>query len=106
MHVSIIISDLIVEKFQSMICTGKSFWEATFNQWIFNFQGYYEKLASGYSAVWKDFIHENFFYRLQIYEKDFQRPDICAQWDPENPLCQILGKYKLRLDSQPGVLPR
>ena len=52
------------------------------------------------------FFYKNFFYRLQIYEKDFQRPDICAQWDPENPLCQILGKYKLRLDSQPGVLPR
>ena len=45
-------------------------------------------------------------YRLQIYQKDFQRPDICVQWDPENPLCQVLGKYQLRLDSQPGVLPR
>ena len=45
-------------------------------------------------------------YRLNIYEKDFQRPEVCAKWDPDNPLCQVLGKYQLRLDSQPGVLPR
>ena len=32
--------------------------------------------------------------------------DICSQADPENPLCQLTGKYKLRLDSQPGVAPR
>ena len=47
---------------------------------------------------------------------------MCTQVDPENPLCQVpplppltplllsppqvLGKYSLRLDSQPGVLPR
>ena len=24
----------------------------------------------------------------------------------ENPLCQLTGKYQLRLDSQPGVPPR
>ena len=33
-------------------------------------------------------------------------PDLCTDVDPENPLCQVLGKYSLRLDSQPGVLPR
>lgn len=45
-------------------------------------------------------------YRLKFYEENFTRPDVCVQWDPENPLCQVLGKYKLRLDSQPGQLPR
>lgn len=45
-------------------------------------------------------------YRLKIYEENFERPEICKKWDPENPLCQVLGKYQLRLDSQPGVLPR
>ncbi len=30
----------------------------------------------------------------------------CVEVDPENPLCQVLGKYSLRLDSQPGVPPR
>ena len=45
-------------------------------------------------------------YKMKIYEEDFERPEICVEWDPENPLCQVLGKYKLRLDSQPGVLPR
>ncbi len=49
-------------------------------------------------------VHDN--YRLKIYEENFERPEVCVQWDPENPLCQMLGKYKLRLDSQPGVLPR
>ena len=43
---------------------------------------------------------------MDIYEDNFDRPEICKEWDPENPLCQILGKYKLRLDSQPGQLPR
>lgn len=45
-------------------------------------------------------------YRLKISQENFQRPSICIEWDPENPLCQVLGKYKLRLDTQPGVLPR
>jgi hypothetical protein len=45
-------------------------------------------------------------YRLKIYEENFERPEICVKWDPENPLCQVLGKYRLRLDSQPGVEPR
>ena len=44
-------------------------------------------------------------YRLNIYTTQ-PPPDICTQVDPENPLCQVLGKYQLRLDSQPGVLPR
>ena len=48
----------------------------------------------------------NDMYRLNIYENDFDLPEDCKKWDPENPLCQVLGKYKLRLDSQPGQLPR
>ena len=42
-------------------------------------------------------------YRLKIYEENFERPEVCIEWDPENPLCQVLGKYKLRLDTQPGT---
>ena len=47
-------------------------------------------------------------YRLDIYDENTtqNRPEICRQRDPENPLCQVLGDYALRLDSQPGVLPR
>jgi len=45
-------------------------------------------------------------YRLNIYEDNFERPEVCSKWDPDNPLCQVLGKYQLRLDSQPGILPR
>jgi len=44
-------------------------------------------------------------YRLNIYSTE-PPPAICTEVDPENPLCQVLGKYQLRLDSQPGVLPR
>lgn len=51
-------------------------------------------------------LNVNDNYRLKIYEKNFTRPEICIQWDPENPLCQMLGKYQLRLDTQPGQLPR
>lgn len=45
-------------------------------------------------------------YRMKIYEENFERPQSCIDVDPENPLCQVLGKYSLRLDSQPGSLPR
>jgi len=45
-------------------------------------------------------------YKLNIYQDPELRPDICKEVDPENPNCQLVGKYSLRLDSQPGVLPR
>jgi hypothetical protein len=45
-------------------------------------------------------------YRLRFYEADFERPDVCVAADPENPLCQVLGKYALRIDLEPGVGPR
>jgi hypothetical protein len=41
-------------------------------------------------------------YRIKIFEENFDRPEECAQADPDNPLCQMLGKYSLRIDSQPG----
>lgn len=44
----------------------------------------------------------NDMYRLNIYEKTDIRPESCKKADPENPLCQVLGKYTLRLDNQPG----
>ena len=31
-------------------------------------------------------------YRLNIYEENFSRPEVCIKWDPDNPLCQVLGK--------------
>ncbi len=45
-------------------------------------------------------------YKLKLYQDPELRPDICKEMDPENPLCQITGRYSLRLDSEPGVLPR
>jgi len=55
-------------------------------------------------------------YRLQLYRwpgpppshshSSAPPPTMCSDVDPENPLCQVLGSYSLRLDSQPGQLPR
>ena len=45
-------------------------------------------------------------YKLNIYQDPELRHQLCKDQDPENPNCQLLGKYSLRLDSQPGVLPR
>jgi len=44
-------------------------------------------------------------YRLQLYSSA-PPPTLCSEVDPENPLCQVLGAHMLRLDSQPGALPR
>ena len=44
-------------------------------------------------------------YRLALYA-DRPPPDLCLAADPSNPLCQLTGRYQLRLDSQPGVAPR
>jgi len=45
-------------------------------------------------------------YRLNIYQDPRDRPQVCFKSDPSNPNCQVLGRYSLRLDSEPGVLPR
>ena len=50
------------------------------------------------------FLH--LLINFQIYCSTEPVPDLCKDVDPENPLCQVLGRYSLRLDSQPGVLPR
>jgi len=42
-------------------------------------------------------------YRLKLYSNE-PKPAFCSE--VENPLCQLTGKYQLRLDSQPGVPPR
>ena len=44
-------------------------------------------------------------YRLAVYA-DRPAPSYCLTADPSNPLCQLTGRYQLRLDLQPGVGPR
>ena len=51
-----------------------------------------------------------------ILYNDFEEPPVsfdliirlmnAENIDPENPLCQVLGKFKLRLDDRPGTRPR
>lgn len=40
-------------------------------------------------------------YKLDVFAKD-GRPEACVEADPENPVCQLLGDYQLRLDTGPG----
>lgn len=34
-------------------------------------------------------------YSLDIFDKNFVRPDICQKADPDQSYCQILGKYRM-----------
>ena len=36
-------------------------------------------------------------YRLNIYDKEFERPDICWEADYDLPYCQLFGKYRINL---------
>ena len=45
-------------------------------------------------------------YKLHVFDDNFERPQACVEADPENPLCQLVGDFSLRIDAMPGVLPR
>lgn len=49
---------------------------------------------------------KNLRHMCKICDVSLKYSDVCQQADPGNPLCQVSGKYKLRLDSRPGVPPR
>lgn len=34
-------------------------------------------------------------YMLDIFDKDFQRPQMCIDADPNLPYCQLIGKYRI-----------
>jgi hypothetical protein len=34
-------------------------------------------------------------YSLDIFDKNFNRPEVCQKADPNQPYCQILGKYRM-----------
>lgn len=35
-------------------------------------------------------------YSLNFFDKNFKKPAACAQADPDQPYCQILGKYRMK----------
>lgn len=44
-------------------------------------------------------------YLLDIFDKQFDRPQICREIDPELPYCQILGRYRIKLNGYSTVVP-
>jgi hypothetical protein len=34
-------------------------------------------------------------YTLDIFDKSYQRPDVCVKADPNMPYCQILGRFRM-----------
>lgn len=43
-------------------------------------------------------------YSLNIFDREYQRPQICIDNDPEIPYCQILGKYRIELGPWYGTI--
>lgn len=44
-------------------------------------------------------------YTLDIFDKNFSRPAVCQQADPNQPYCQILGKYRMTHPGYSTVKP-
>ena len=43
-------------------------------------------------------------YMLDIFDKEFEKPQICTMVDPELPYCQILGKYRIDIREHYSIL--
>jgi hypothetical protein len=44
-------------------------------------------------------------YTLNFFDLNFQRPDNCASADPNQPYCQILGKYRMTFPGYSTIQP-
>jgi hypothetical protein len=44
-------------------------------------------------------------YILDIYDKNYERPQECIDDNPELPYCQIMGKFVLKLDNYSTIAP-
>ena len=44
-------------------------------------------------------------YNLDIFDKDFQRPQECIDDNPDLPYCQIMGKFIINLDNYSVIKP-
>lgn len=42
-------------------------------------------------------------YLLDLFDKEFDRPQICKDIDPDLPYCQVLGRYRLRLNGYASI---
>lgn len=44
-------------------------------------------------------------YQLDFFDKNYQKPKVCQEADPELPYCQIMGKYKIDLPGYSTIKP-
>jgi len=44
-------------------------------------------------------------YTLDIFDKNYQKPEACVKADPDQPYCQILGKYRMTHPGFSSVKP-
>ena len=44
-------------------------------------------------------------YQLDIFDKNYQRPQECIDDNPELPYCQIMGKFVFTLDGYSTITP-
>jgi len=44
-------------------------------------------------------------YNLKIFDLDFVRPQVCQDADPDQPFCQLLGKYRVTYPGYSTVAP-
>ena len=44
-------------------------------------------------------------YQLDIYDKQFTKPDICEEADYRLPYCQLFGTYRLDLPGYSSIHP-
>lgn len=44
-------------------------------------------------------------YELDFFNKTDTRPDACKQADPDQPYCQLLGKYRIELPRYSTIEP-
>jgi hypothetical protein len=44
-------------------------------------------------------------YQLNIFDKNYKRPKVCVEADPDLPYCQIMGKFKIVLNGYSTIDP-
>jgi len=44
-------------------------------------------------------------YSLNFFDLDFQRPEVCQTADPDQPFCQLTGKYRMTLPGYSTISP-
>ena len=44
-------------------------------------------------------------YTLDIFDKNFKKPEACQKADPDQPYCQILGKYRMVHPNYSSIKP-